>query len=86
MAKVVEGYLVQSKYEKDGKKHEPRCEGVAFTEYDARDIIEREAVYYNESMHMYGRTIMENGVAYLSKDKNEMIMYTIEKCLVIVGV
>mgnify|MGYP007012490323 CR=1 FL=1 len=86
MANVVEGYLVQSKYEKDGKKHEPRNEGVAFNEYDARDIIEREAVYYNDSWQNYGRTLMENGVAYLSKDKNEMIMYTIEKCLVITGV
>jgi len=86
MAKVVEGYLVQSKYEKDGNKHEPRNEGVAFNRYEARDIIEREAGLYNESWDRYGRTIMENGVTYLSKDRNEMIMYTIEKCLVITGV
>ena len=86
MAKTIEGYLVKSKYEKGGKKSEPKLEGVAFDEYEAREIIEREAVYYNDSWRYFNRRVTEDGVTYVDANGNEKIEYVIEKCLVIIGV
>ena len=91
MAKVVEGYLVKSKYRKGDNDYDEKEIGVAFSEYDARDIMDRDATYYNESPFDYSRYVMSDvgetwTVVFKNKSGDETIYYKIEKCLVISGV
>lgn len=82
---VVDGYLVQKRYERDGHKLEPENLGVAFNEYDARELIERESGFYGEQPFEYGRSKLEDGIIYVKHNENERIRYTITKCLVLYG-
>ena len=89
MPKTVEGYLVTERYEKDGKKSEPKNLGVVFSEYDIEELIRDNSGYYEEQPKEYSRSFIKNGmdgIIYQNKKGDEMIWYTWERCLVIAGV
>lgn len=84
MAKeVIEGLLVQEQVVNDGRKCEPKNIGVAFTEFEAQEMIERESEWYKDQPFEYGRSRTDKGIVYGNYHKNEKIYYTIKKCEVI---
>ena len=87
MAKqVIEGWLVQEKYERDGKKLEPKNLGVCFSEFEVQELIQRESGYYEEQPFKFCRNVYDRMIVYYEGHKNESITYTWDKCLVIPGV
>ena len=80
--KVIDGYLAKQIFKSDGKREETLL-GVAFSEYDARDIIEDNCKYYSECPFEYSVSKIDNGIAFTKNRGNEVIMYTIEQVCVI---
>ena len=82
--KVIEGYLAKQVIKRDGgSKRDETLIGVGFSDWDARELIERHCEYYTEQPFEYEMSHIQNGIAFTQKSKDVVIMYTYEKVDVI---
>ena len=82
--KVVDGFLVK-RIDHKGDKIVEEILGVEIKEYEARSRIERESEYFAENSFEYGRSIIKNGLAYVSHERDEQVHFVYEKCIIIQG-
>ena len=82
--KVVDGFLVK-RIDHKGDNIVEEILGVEVKEWEAKERIERESEYYADTPFEYGRSIIKNGIAYVSHERGEQVHFVYEKCIIIQG-
>ena len=82
--KVIEGYIVKQKINKNDEKKTEEIIGMAVNEYAAQELITSNCEYYSCDPFRYESTKVHNGIAFTRIDRNDIIMFTYEKCEVII--